>query len=198
MFIFVKFAEVKYVNTSINAPESYSVPKGVKPMPKYLEIIYDENDDQPLPVNAYEIPLPPLDETEAMQSSSPTLSENSNNKSTESDSIKTIGTNKEENKVKSRTISSSSTVSETSVYNPPKKKEQLNMQPEDNDLSKTILTVALPNNVTTEDYTSNKKLLLPPPPPPQSNDISKRKLQQMYANTNIESAIRSCDGITSM
>lgn len=197
MFIFVKFAEVKYVNTSINAPESYSVPKGVKQMPKYLEIIYDENDDRPLPVNPYEIPLPPLDEIEAMQSSSPTLSENSNNKSTESNSIKTIGTNKE-NKVKSRTISSSSTVSETSVYNSPKKKEQLNVQPEDNDLSKTILTIVLPNNVTREDCTSNEKLLLPPPPPPQSNDISKRKLQQLYANTNIESAIRSCDGITSM
>ncbi|XP_055298116.1 proto-oncogene tyrosine-protein kinase ROS isoform X4 [Sitodiplosis mosellana] len=195
---------VKYVNTSGNAPEPYSVPKCEPSMPKYLEIIYDENDEQPpLPIDPYEVPLPPLDETEAMQSSSPTLSEKSNNKSIESDSIKASSANKE-NKVKSRTISSSSTVSETSIYNLSKKKEQLNVQPDDNDLSKTILTVALPNinnnnNVTREDCTS--KLLLPPPPPPlqqQSNDINKRKLQQMYANTNIESAIRSCDGITSM
>lgn len=170
------------------------MPKGVRPT--YLEIIYDENDDRPLPVNPYEIPLPPLDENEVMLSSSPTLSEKSNNKSTESDSIKISA----ENKVKNRTISSSSTVSETSVYINPLRK-QLNAQPEDNDLSKTILTVALPNNhANREDCnTSNDKLLLPPPPPlQQSNDISKRRLQQMYANANIESAIRSCDGITSM
>lgn len=183
---------VKYVNT-ISAPELYAVPKGVKQMPKYLEIIYDENDDLPLPVNPYEIPLPPLNETEAIQSSSPALSEKSNNKSTATtDSIKTDAN--KENQVKNRTISSSSTVSETSVYNPPKKKEKRNVQPEDNDLSQAILTVALPINVTREDCTSNEKLLLPQ----QSNDISKRKLHQMYANTNIESAIRSCDGITSM
>lgn len=186
------------------------MPKCAQSMPKYLEIIYDENDEQqpPVAVNPYETPLPPLDETEAMQSNSPTLSEKSNDKSIESDSIKASSANKE-NKVKSRTISSSSTVSETSMYNLPKKKEQLNVQPDDTDLSKTILTVALPNNnnnnnnVTSDDCTSNEKLLLPPPPPPsllqqQSNDITKRKLQQMYANTNIESAIRSCDGITSM
>lgn len=160
----------------------YSVPKGNNSMPKYLEIIYDENDDQP---NAYEIPLPPLDENEIVHTSSPTPSEKSN-------SFKCDANN--EIKVKSRTVSSSSTVSESSMY----KKDALNVQPDDDDLSQTnvILTVALPKN------TSNENLLPPPPPPTsiqqQSHDHTKRKLQQMYANSTIENAIRNCDGITSM
>ncbi|XP_031627487.1 proto-oncogene tyrosine-protein kinase ROS-like isoform X2 [Contarinia nasturtii] len=189
------FADVvKYVNTPI-ASEMYSVPKGINSMPKYLEIIYDANDDQPQPPNPYEIPLPALDENEIVHTSSPTPSEKSSNKSTEFDSIKSDAN--KEIKVKSRTVSSSSTVSETSVYNTSKKREALNVQPEDDDLSETnaILNVALPKQ------TSNEQLLPPPPPPPiqqQTHDNSKRKLKQMYANANIESAIRNCDGITSM
>lgn len=186
---------VKYVNTPINATEPYSVPKGENSSPKYLEIIHDENDDGPIPMNPYEIPLPPLDETEIVQSGSPTFSEsNSNNKSTDFDSIKT-DTNKGR-KVKRRTISSSSTVSETSVLCPPRKKEQLNVQPDDIDLSNTktneIPTVVHPKP---KNYSENTEKLLMPQ---QSNDISKRKLKQMYANMNVETAIQNYDGITSM
>lgn len=171
------------------------MPKGENSLPKYLELIHDGNDDRPIPVNPYEIPLPPLDETDIAQSGSPTFSEtNSNDKSTDSDSIKT-DTNKGR-KVKRRTISSSSTVSETSVLCPPKKKEQLEVQPDDNDFSDTntneIPTVAHPKPKNHSENT--EKLLLSQ----QSNDISKRKLQQMYANMNVETAIQNYDGITSM
>lgn len=146
-------------------------------------------------MNPYEIPLPPLDEAENIERSSPTISERSNNKGIELNANNTDMRNK--NTIKSRTISSSSTVSEKSVYNPPKKKEQLNVQTDDNNLSETnvILTVALPNSI--EDITNNEKPLLSQQTM-HANDISKRKLHQLYANTNIESAIRSCDGITSM
>lgn len=176
--------DVKYVNTAVNPLEEYSVPNQSKPIPKYLEIIYDENDDQPLPVRPYEIPLPPLDESEINSKSSPTLSAKSAAHQGSS-SVDVTNTNS----IKSRTLSNSSTVSETSVYNPPKKKQLLNVSSEDN----IILTVTLPNS--NEDCTSKEKLLLPQ----QSNhDFNQNKLQEMYANANIETAIRSCDGITSM
>lgn len=182
------------------------MPKENNEIPKYLDIIYDENDDRPLAVNPYEIPLPPLDEVNAYEiplppldeveivHTSPTSSLKSRSKSTEVESIST-GENSE-NCIKGRSISSASTVSETSVFNPPKKKEQPNTS-NAADLTKTncILTVALPNS--NENCTSNEKLLLPQQPA-YTHDINKRKLQQMYANTNIETAIRTCDGITSM
>lgn len=168
-------------------------------MPKYLEIIYDENDDQPVQVNPYEIPLPPLDDAEHVESSSLTHSENSNS----TNSIRLSANNTDAHNgdsIKSRTISSSSTVSERSVYSQPKKKEQLNARPDDNDLSKTNASrkVALANS--NEDCASNAQILMPPQQQSaHTNDISsKRKLQQLYANTNIETAICSCDGITSM
>lgn len=191
-FLLIFQDAVKYVNTPINAPETYSIPRADKPVPKYLEIIYDENDDRPLPLNPYEIPLPQLVDGEHVEGSSLAASENSNS----TNSIKMSANNADahnENSVKSRTISSSSTVSETSVYSQPKKKEQLNAQPEDNDLTKTNLKVALPNS--NEDCTSNE---LMSQQSAHTNNISKRKLQQLYANTNVETAIRSCDGITSM
>lgn len=171
------------------------MPKLTKPIPKYLEIIYDENDDRPIPVSPYEIPLPPLDETEMVQRNSPTLSIKSCSKSADNETNTNQTGAMNGNSIKGRTISSSSTVSETSVYNVPKKKDLLNVT-ENGDLSNSsvILTVALPNSK--EDCTSNEKLLLPPPSA-YAHDVNKRKLQQMYANTN-EAAIRSCDGITSM
>lgn len=181
---------VKYVNHAVNPSEEYSVPKESKPIPKYLEIIYDADDNLPLPVRPYEIPLPPLTDAEMNHLSSETLSVKSDIKNTdlESSSLEANNTSS----IKSRTLSNSSTVSETSVYNPPRKKELLNTSSDDN----VISNVANSN----ENCKSNETLLLPPPPPhsAHAHDFNKRKLQQMYANTNIETAIRSCDGITSM
>lgn len=202
-FGFVHITDVpKYVNAAINAPETYSVPKRTNSMPKYLEIIYDENDDDRLPpLNPYEIPLPPLDELEILQTtSSHTPCEKSIefDDSFELDSAANI---REIKHVKSRTVSTSSTVSETSVYNAIKKKEQLNVQSEENDLAKpnnVIITAAL-SNPNYDRTDSNEPLLLPQQQSNESNNNnSRRKLQQMYANTHIENAIRSCDGITSM
>lgn len=184
------------MNTPFSAPETYAIPRADESVPKYLEIIYDENDDRPMPVNPYEIPLPPLVDGEHIDGSSLTSSENSNSTNSITIELSTNNTDAHnESSAKSRTISSSSTVSETSVYSQPKKKEQLNAQPEDNDLSKINLKGALPNS--NEDCTTNEQLLMSQQSA-HTNDISKRKLQQLYANTNIETAIRSCDGITSM
>lgn len=159
----------KYVNTPLPASESYSIPKSNEPIPKYLEIIYDENDHRPVTVRPYEIPLPPLDEVEIVHTSSPTSSIKSICKSNEGEM--------NGNCIKGRTISSASTVSETSVYNSPKKPDQPNPK---------------------EDCTSNEKVLLLPQQPSYAQDTNKQKLQQMYANSNMETAIRTCDGITSM
>lgn len=196
---------VKYVNAPIVAtPETYSVPKSTSAtVPKYLEIIYDENDDRPVQVNPYEIPLPPLDEMEQIvHKSSPTPSLKSVRKSIEcNDTLRPIESG-DSACTKGRTISSSSTVSETSVFSQPKINGQPNtsaVNASDVPTDNSVLTVTLPN--AKEDCTSNEKLLLPEQQqqqPPYAQDISKRKLQQMYANTNIECAIRTCDGITSM
>lgn len=202
--LFVRITDVvKYVNAPIVAtPETYSIPKSTSvTVPKYLEIIYDENDDRPpVQVNPYEIPLPPLDETEQIvHKSSPTPSLKSVRKPIECDTLRP-NENNDNNCTKGRTISSSSTVSETSVFSPPKTNGQPNTstaKATDASTDNCILTVTLPN--AKEDCTSNEKLLLPQQQqPPYAHDISKRKLQQMYANANIECAIRTCDGITSM
>lgn len=174
--------------------ESYSVPKATNSLPTYLEIICDEIDARSLPVRPYEIPLPPLDEVEVVHRSSPTPSLKSITKCPEIVNIVSIcpatsATQSNDNCIKGRTISSSSTVSETSVYNPLKSNERPNTTAS-TDLTKTncILTVVLPT--PKEDCKSNETLLKPQQP--------SYTLQQMYANTNIESAIRTCDGITSM
>lgn len=187
------------MNTPSVAPETYSIPKSTSSaVPKYLEIIYDENDDhRPVQVNPYEIPLPPLDEVENVHKSSPTPSLKSIRKSIECDLLRP-------NEIKGRTISTSSTVSETSVFNPPKLNSQPNTSAEnaaDVSSDNCILTVALPN--VKEDCMSNEKLLLPQQQQQQqttilTHDISKRKLQQMYANANMDCTIHTCDGITSM
>lgn len=190
--LFVYLSDVvKYVNT--HSPESYSVPTPSEPIPKYLEIIYDENDDRPLPVNPYEIPLPPLDEVEIVHTSSPTSSIKSINKSSESETNQNTSETKD-NCIKGRTISSASTVSETSVYNPSKMSKLSNMSDE-SDLSKSNCnsTVTLPN--TRENCPSNDKVCLSQQQLPYAHT---KKIQQMYANTNMETAIRTCDGITSM
>lgn len=207
VFFFVNLDVVKYVNAPIVAPETYSIPKSTNAaVPKYLEIIYDENDDRPAPVtvNPYEIPLPPLDEVENVHKSSPTPSLKSARKSIECDTLRPNenSENRDRGCTKGRTISSSSTVSETSVLNPSKMNGQPNTsldKKSDASLSENcILTVALPN--AKEDCTSNEKLLLSQhqQQSPYDHDISTRKLQKMYANANIECAIRTCDGITSM
>lgn len=186
---------MKYVNAPILAPETYSIPKSTSAgIPKYLEIIYDENDDRPpVQVSPYEIPLPPLDTELNVHKSSPTPSLRSIHKSIECDSLRPTEIT-DNNCTKGRTISTSSTVSETSVFNPPKPNSQPNTSMEkaaDASPDNCILTVALPN--VREDCKSNEKLSTV-----YTHDNSKRKLQQMYANANIECSIHTCDGITSM
>lgn len=189
------------------ASETYSIPKSTcATTPRYLEIIYDENDDRPpIPTNPYEIPLPPLnDEVDNVHKSSPTPSLKSIHKSIECDTLRPNEIS-HSHCTKGRTISSSSTVSETSVFNPPKmmngQSNSLSEKASDVSTDNCTLTVALPN--AKEDCTSNEKLLLPQQQQQEqqstySHDISKRKLQQMYANGHIECAIHTCDGITSM
>lgn len=149
--------------------ESYSIPKPTTDT-KYLEIVYNEN-DYPSPVNPYEIPISTLDDDQSAINV-----QNNNVNLSDIDSVS-----------KNRTISTSSTVSETSAFHP--------IQPNSNNV---ILTVALPNSK--EDCTSNEKLLMTSQQSAQNNpsDISTKKLQQLYANANIENAILNCDGITSM
>lgn len=153
--------------------ESYSIPKPTADT-KYLEIVYNEN-DYPSPVNPYEIPISTLNDDQSAINV-----QNNNVNLSNIDSVP-----------KNRTISTSSTVSETSVFHP--------VQPNSNNLvtKNVILTVALPNSK--EDCTSNEKLLMTSQPQPiHTPDINTKKLQQLYANSNIETAIRNCDGITSM
>lgn len=160
---------MKYVNTIVGPgifTESYSIPKSTTDT-KYLEIVYNEN-DYPSPVNPYEIPISTLNDDQ-----SPINVQNNNVNISNIDSVP-----------KNRTISTSSTVSETSVFHPVT----------NNNL---ILTVALPNSK--EDCTSNEKLLMTSQQQTiHTPDISTKKLQLLYANSDIENAIRNCDGITSM
>lgn len=157
---------MKYVNTIVGPglfAESYSIPKSTTDT-KYLEIVYNEN-DYPSPVNPYETPISTLNDDQSAINV-----QNNNVNLSNIDSVP-----------KNRTISTSSTVSETSVFHP--------VQTNSNNL---ILSVALPNSK--EDCTSNEKLLMTS----QQQTIHTQKLQQLYANSNIENAIRNCDGITSM
>lgn len=65
------------------------------------------------------------------------------------------------------------------------------------DYNETILTVTLPANE--QDCAADERLLLPQQSSIQTNDITdKHLLHKSYVNSNIESAIRNCDGITSM
>lgn len=165
---------MKYVNTNGIFTESYSIPKSTTDT-KYLEIVYNEN-DYPSPVNPYEIPISTLTDDQSAINV-----QNDNINLSNADSVP-----------KNRTISTSSTVSETSVFHP--------VSPNSNNLvtKNVILAVALPNSK--EDCTSNEKLLMTSEQPATHtpDTISTKKLQQLYANSNIENAIRNCDGITSM
>lgn len=173
-----------------HSPESYSVPTPSKSIPKYLDIIYDENDDRPLPVNPYEIPLPPLD----VHTSSPTLSIKSIHKSSESETNPNASETKD-NCIKGRTISSASTVSETSVYNPSKMLKLSNIESDETDLSKSNCNSTVTLSNTKENGPTDEKVCVSQLQPVYAHT---KKMQQMYANTNMETAIRTCDGITSM
>lgn len=173
---FSSFTGVKYVNTAIGPEllaQTYSIPKPTQPDQKYLEIVYNEN-DYPTPVNSYEIPISTLDESQIIDSAL--------NVQNVVENVNSIP--------KNRTISTSSTVSETSVFHPVSNNSNLVTK-------NVILTVALPNSK--EDCTSNEKLLMTSQQQSiHPHDISAKKLQQLYANSNIENAILNCDGITSM
>lgn len=168
------------MNTTIGSQpliESYSIPKSTQPLDRYLEIVYNEN-DYPIPVNPYETPISTLnDDGQIIDTPNVQTSLNVDLSNLNSTS-------------KNRTISTSSTVSESSVFHPASNNSNL--------VRKNIsLTVALPN--TKEDCKSNENLLMTSQQQTiQSHDISKKKLQQLYANSNIEKAIMNCDGITSM
>lgn len=175
------FADAKYVNTIVGPgifTEPYSIPKSITNT-KYLEIVYDQN-DYPSPVNPYETPISTLNNDQ-----SPINVQNNNVNLSSVDLVP-----------KNRTISTSSTVSETSVFHPVQPNGNNNNN--NNLVTKNLtLTVALPNSK--EDCTSNEKLLMTSQPHTiHTPDNSTKKLQQLYANSNIEHAIRNSDGITSM
>lgn len=169
---------VKYVNTNMNGQiisETYAIPKANDQIPKYLEIIYDENDDKQ-PVNPYETPLPPLENETPQQWHNSTDVQSSSKISFNSD---LSNSDNNINITKDSDTSNSSTVNETN-----------------HSLVPTNVILTLPNSK--EDCTSNEKLLMSQQPSIHSHDINNKKLQQFYVNTNIENAILNCDGITSM
>lgn len=156
-------------------------------IPKYLEIIYDENDDIPILSNPYEIPLTgPIEEHicdgNSVQNDhdiTPTPLELSN-------LILDNLNNKE------RTFSSSSTVSESSICYP-----SYTMPSSTNDHlnQNVILTVALPN--AKEDCSSNDNLLTDDIR--QSTDLKHDKIRQFYSIAPTIDDLSNCDdGITSM
>lgn len=148
-----------------------------------MEIIYDEN-DYPNPVNPYETPIATLDAAD--QTIGTALNVQSNKLSLDLSNLK----NANSTNTKNRTISTSSTVSETSVFHPVSNNNDLVTK-------NVILTVALPNSK--EDCTSNEKLLMTSQQSSiHPNDVTAKKLQQLYANSTIDNAILNCDGITSM
>lgn len=176
---------VKYVNTPFNTPETYSIPKGTKPVPKYLEIIYDKNDNRPYP---YEIPLPPLENGEVL--GMPSIEQYMNNNfpaDVDPSNFNAL------NSLKYRTISSASTVSETSVYHPPVTRGLPRSQSDSNDLANSSIVLSLESSHSKQNSTGVEKLLVP-----IHTHGSKKPKLQMFTNTNLDSAAHTCDGITSM
>lgn len=169
----------KYQNQA--APGAYIIPKhqgdnSEKSIPKYLEIIYDENEDEPPSSSAYEIPLPASDE-EIIHDSSDYMDD---------DDVEVI-----DEHAKERTFSSSSTVSEASIYSGHPNQQETNLP------NNVVLKVTLPN--IKEHCTSNENLLSEPiqTAPPIETALYHDKLKRFYAETNDDNVI-SCDGITSM
>lgn len=161
-------------------------------IPKYLEILSDENEGEPIS-SPYEIPLPDLSDQSSCNSSKNNIVQN------EDECNLNLEIRNQNEPLKERTLSSSSTVSEASVYCPKAQVPQ-DQQPEktqqienSNKLTQNmILKVALPNSK--EDCSSNEKLLTQK----QLQYPSADKLRQFCnTNANIENVL-NFDGITSM
>lgn len=166
-----------------------------------MEIIFDENEDEPQPPSNYETPRY-LDGPPDVDSETPNNSCNSSVLNVQNDKDKNSYNLELSNDVngvdqaKERTFSSSSTVSETSVCCPTqtcilKSQPQPNNSNNNNNNSLTqknvILTLQSPN---VKDNCSSKENVL-------NHQLKSDKIRQMYANTHLDHVL-SCDGITSM
>lgn len=151
--------------------------------PKYLEILCDDNEEEPIS-SPYEIPLSDLSEKSSFNSSKISIAQNEDDNNLE--------LRNQSEPIKERTLSSSSTVSEASVYCPKIKQSQQN----DNDSTtltpNMILTVALPNTI--QDCTSNEKLLAKN----QFQCPTAEKLRQLCNDSKTIESVLTYDGITSM
>lgn len=156
--------------------------------PKYLELIYDENED-PISIlsDGYEIPI---NDSTVLSSSPFSIVQNSHINNTNSDLE--LGLEKE------RTFSSSSTVSEHSTVCANSELASATINPHHHQHHQ-ILKVALPNSK--EDCSSNEALLLPVthhhPPATASAAVVVEKVKPFYTNAKIEEVF-NCDGKTMM
>lgn len=169
---------IKYVNTDANGQflsEHYETPKSNEQIPKYLEIIHDENDLKPT-ITTYESPVSTPWYTGSSNNSSWQHLTNVQNNSETSSSLGRCSTECNE-----RTFSNASTTDDNRSI------AQLTS------FNDTILTVTLPNN--DKDCTTNERMAIQQ----RADDIiDKQLLQKSYINSNLDNAILNCDGITSM
>lgn len=155
-------------------------------IPKYLELLYDENEDVISPISiisdGYEIPIP-----DSQLSSAFAVIQNFNNADCSVDHPTATPFEKE------RTFSSSSTVSEHSICPPPSSNCTNSNRNSNLEISRNqILKVALPNSK--EDCSSNETLLLQM----QSQlPAAVCKSRPFYTNTKVEEVL-NCDGKTMM
>lgn len=152
--------------------------------PKYLEILSNDNEDEPIS-SAYEKPLD-LNEQSSFSSSSNNITQNEN------ESTLNLELRNQGEPLKERTLSSSSTVSEASMYYPKIQTQSQQMDNNDSLAPDVILKVVLPN--TKEDCTSNEKLLMQK----QLQCPSVEKIRQFCNDSNNIENVLSYDGITSM
>lgn len=138
--------------------------------PQYLEVLHNEEND---PVRSfsdgYEIPVPDLDQSLTNSTSS---------------FINNLQTLSKDCLDKERTFSSSSTVSETSIHQPPSTTVAQPLIPH-----QTILKVALPN--MKEDCTNNESESLLLTMPMQNSD----KVKPIYTNSKVDEVL-NYDGKT--
>lgn len=188
------------------------MPKEPGQIPKYLELIYDKNEDEPKLASQYETPLPDLDDV------MPNTNNNNNNDNSCNSSVLNVQNDKDKNSynlelnndingidhTKERTFSSSSTVSETSVCYP-SQTQNIKSQPQPNNMHSS--NIPANNNINNNNCSlAQKSGILTLPNSKQncnSNDalLSRQKqndkLRQLYANTHMDNVL-NCDGITSM
>lgn len=151
-------------------------------IPNYLEIIYDENDDNRVISGPYEIPLRGHNDEH--------FNDDSNVQMRPDISTMISSSLPLDSNIKERTFSSSSTVSETSLCYP-----YAAPPPPNTILSQNvILTVALPK--TEIDCSSDVDLFTPEIHTP--TDLTKDKIQQLYSMAAKIDDISNCDGITLM